>query len=225
MRDICGECFFKQLAVIGGVGHVVEIDERAWTKRKYGRGRAASTRWIFGGVARDTGEYFAVLQERRDATTLSPIINQYIRPGTTIYNDQWSAYNSTVIGQNQYTHQTVNRSYSFVDPSILVHTQNMENMWMRMKRKKKAQMGQHVSLLGANVIEFMWRQQIVKHPFENPVRCIQDKYSVQFIFNKFVVHCTRTSFLLRALIERTNAPIVFSPCLLYTLTMSGAHVV
>ena len=57
-----------------------------------------------------------------------PIINQYGRPGTTIYSDQWLAYNGIPIGPNQYTHQTVNHSYNFVSPSTLVHTQNIENM-------------------------------------------------------------------------------------------------
>ena len=68
--------------------------------------------------------------------------------------------------------------YKFVDPSTLVHTQNIENMWMYMKRKKKAQMGQHVSLLGSHLIEFLWRRRFGERPFENLVRCIQDKYPV-----------------------------------------------
>ena len=63
MRDICGEYFLRHPTVIGGVGHIVEIDESAWTKRKYNQGRAVSTRWVFGrrGADRDTGECFAVL--------------------------------------------------------------------------------------------------------------------------------------------------------------------
>ena len=103
MCDICGEYFLKHLAVIGGVAHVVEIDESAWRKRKYDRERAVSTPWVFVGINRDTGECFAVLVERRDAATLLPIINQYIRPVSTIHNDQWLAYNSIAIGPNQCT--------------------------------------------------------------------------------------------------------------------------
>lgn len=38
MRDVCVEYCLKHPATIGGVGHVVEIDESAWTKRKYNRG-------------------------------------------------------------------------------------------------------------------------------------------------------------------------------------------
>ena len=74
VRDICRENFLRHPVAIGGVGHVVEIDESAWTKRKYNRGCVASTRWVFEGADRDTGKCFAALVERHDATTLLPII-------------------------------------------------------------------------------------------------------------------------------------------------------
>ena len=124
MRDICGEYFLKHPAVIGGVGHIVEIDESAWKRRKYNRGRQVSNQWVFGGVDRDTRECFAILVERRDAATLLPIIHQYIRPGTTIYSDEWPAYNSIANGPHPqlYIHQTVNHSQHFVDPITQTHT-------------------------------------------------------------------------------------------------------
>ena len=75
MRDICGEYFLRHPAVIGGVGHIVEIDESAWAKCKYNQGCVVSTRLAFGGADRDTGECFAVLVERRHAATPLPIIN------------------------------------------------------------------------------------------------------------------------------------------------------
>ncbi len=89
------------------------------------------------GIGRDTCECFAVLVERRDAATPLPIIHQYIRPGTTIYSDQWAAYNNIANGPHQYIHQTVNHSQNFVDPNTLKHTQNVEKMWICMKTKKK----------------------------------------------------------------------------------------
>ena len=48
VRDICGEYFLRHPAVIGGVGHIVEIDGSVWSKRKYNQGRAVSTRWVLG---------------------------------------------------------------------------------------------------------------------------------------------------------------------------------
>ncbi|CAF3115675.1 unnamed protein product [Rotaria sp. Silwood2] len=53
-------------------------------------------------------------------------------------------------------------------------------------------MGQHVTLLGTHLIEFMWRQRFGDHPFENLVRAIQEKYVVQ-VSNSFQIkeNCAR----------------------------------
>ena len=66
---------------------MVEIDESAWTKPKYNRGRQVGTQCGFGGIDGDTRQCFAVLVDRRDAATLIPIIYQYVLPGATIYSD------------------------------------------------------------------------------------------------------------------------------------------
>jgi hypothetical protein len=47
-----------------------------------------------------------------------------------------------------------------------------------MKIKKKAQMGQHVSLLGTHLIEFMWRRRFGDRPPGYLVCAIQEKYPV-----------------------------------------------
>ena len=138
-----------------------------------------STHWVFGGIDRDTRECFAVLVNRRDAATIIPIIHQFILPGTTIYSDQWAAYNAINNNNNEpgrYIHKTVNHSVNFVDPITLVHTQNIENMWMVAKIKKKKQMGQHRALLDTHMAEFMWRRRFNQRPFENLIRIIQEKY-------------------------------------------------
>ncbi|CAF3605641.1 unnamed protein product [Rotaria socialis] len=157
-RDLCGEHFLR-----------------------YPVGRLVSNQWIFGDIDRDTRECFAVLVDQRDAATLLPIIYQYIRAGTTIYSDQWTAYNGIANGPglHRYNHPTVNHSVNFVDPTTSTHTQNIENLWVCMKRKKKNQLGQHVTVLGTHLIEYMWRQLFGDRPFENLVRAIQEKYVVQ----------------------------------------------
>ncbi|CAF3346223.1 unnamed protein product [Rotaria socialis] len=70
MRDLCVEYFIQNSAVIGGPVHVVEIDESAWVKRKYNRGRQVDIQWVFGGIDRDTRECFLVLVAQRDTPQL-----------------------------------------------------------------------------------------------------------------------------------------------------------
>ena len=55
-----------------------------------------------------------------------PIIQERIRPGSIVY--------SKLISQHGYTHQTVNHSYNFVDPTTQAHMQNIENLWWQVKR-------------------------------------------------------------------------------------------
>ncbi|CAF2047827.1 unnamed protein product [Rotaria magnacalcarata] len=180
-HDLCVEYFIQHPTIIGGIGHIVEIDESAWTKRKYHRGRQIDNQWVFGGIDRDTRECFAGLVDRRDAATLIPIIYGFVMPGTTIYSDQWAAYNALSHPNNaphRYGHQTVNHSVNFVDSTTLVHTQNIENMWMVAKIKKKNQMGQHRTLLGSHLLEFMWRRRFGNRPFANSIRLIQEQYPI-----------------------------------------------
>ena len=129
---------------------------------------------MFGGIDCDTRECFAIPVECRDAATFLPIIRQFILPGTTILSDQW-AYNTIASDPNNYEHLTVNHSVNFVDPETYAHTQNVENMWMCMKGKKKQQMGQHNSLLPTHLAEFMWHRKFADRPLENLIRCTQVK--------------------------------------------------
>ncbi|CAF4667852.1 unnamed protein product [Rotaria socialis] len=171
--------------------------EFVWRCRKCKKYKNYSTRHIFSNSKLAIRQvldltYFWVQQieshaflrrhfDQRDAATLLPIIYQYIRAGTTIYSDQWTAYNGIANGPglHRYNHPTVNHSVNFVDPTTSTHTQNIENLWVCMKRKKKNQLGQHVTVLGTHLIEYMWRQLFGDRPFENLVRAIQEKYVVQ----------------------------------------------
>ena len=45
--------------------------------------------WVFGGIERGTSEAFMVEVTDRSASTLLPIIQKFIKPGTTIISDEW----------------------------------------------------------------------------------------------------------------------------------------
>ena len=61
---------------------------------QYNRGRRARDAWVFGIVTTEFSPaqgYFQVV-ERRDITTLDPIILNCIRQGTEVSTDDWAAY-------------------------------------------------------------------------------------------------------------------------------------
>ena len=106
-----------------------------------------------------------------------PIFYQYVLPGNTIYSDQWRAYsaiNNDNNGSQRYIHQTVNHAINFVDPTTLVQTQNIANMWMVAKMNTKNQMGRHRSLLDTRLIESMWDRKFSDYRFENLSRTIEN---------------------------------------------------
>ncbi|CAF3281361.1 unnamed protein product [Rotaria sp. Silwood2] len=177
-RDICAQYLVNNPMRIGGPGHIVEIDESCFGKRKYNRGRIIrEQQWVFGGIDRQTRRCFLVPVDHRDSQTLLPIINQYILPGTTILSDEWRAY-YPLSNHPDFVHQTVNHSQNFVDPTTGAHTQNIENTWMRAKRKQKTHCGIHRSLFDSYLQEFIWRQIYNDKPLENLVRQIAILYPV-----------------------------------------------
>lgn len=65
-RETCAEhmlTFHNRL--IGGAGHIVEIDESKFGHRKYNRGRLRDGVWVFRGVDRETNEAFLTIVEDR----------------------------------------------------------------------------------------------------------------------------------------------------------------
>ena len=124
-RDVCAQYFVDHPAVIVGQGVEVEIDESKFGKWKFNRGWVVDGHWVYGGIERTTGDCFLVEVEHKDAATLLPIIQQFVRPGSIVYSDKWSSYRSlnTVTG---LVHDTVNHSVHFVDPASGAHTQGVK---------------------------------------------------------------------------------------------------
>lgn len=97
----------------------------------------------------------------RDAATLLPIIHAHTNPGTTIYSDEWAAYNAINSMPTISGHCVVNHSVEFVTPSG-VHTNHIESYWNRVKIKLKRMRGCHRSQLASYLDEFMWRERYGK---------------------------------------------------------------
>jgi transposase-like protein len=190
LRDICNEWLNNNPPLLGGIELVddivspvcVELDETVIRKRKYHVGRRTKTGWLFGGVDRNTGDCFLCLVPNRLAVTLLPIIQEHVKPGTHILTDGFVSYNDvSKIDGGIYQHSVVIHAENFVSPmDYLVHTQNIESMWSRVKRKFKNMHGTNSTLLPSYLREFEWRSNFVKgrNTFACLLVCISEQYHV-----------------------------------------------
>ena len=120
-REVCVDWVLKKSKKIGGAGKT-EIDESKFGKRKYNMGRLIEGQWVFGGLCRETREFFMVPVADRTLATLLDVMHQYIENGSTIGFDCWKAYDC--LENKGYKHLKVNHSVNFVDPDrLLVHIQ------------------------------------------------------------------------------------------------------
>ena len=155
-RDICANYLLEHHRPIGGIGHVVELDETKIGHRKYNRGRLRDGVWVFGGLDRGTNDVFLQIVEDRSSDTLVPIIQAMVKPGTTIMTDEWRAY--TALNDHGFQHLTVNHSIHFVHPETGANTQRMENVWAQAKQKIKQSKGIRHEFLHLYLVEFLWRR-------------------------------------------------------------------
>ena len=98
--------------------------------------------------------YFTIVT-KRDKENLQRCIGQWIREGSTIFSDQWGAYNG--LQQKGYFHFTVNHSENFVDPITHVHTQRIESMWNLAKDWMKTHKYKDRQYLQDYIMEFCYR--------------------------------------------------------------------
>ena len=122
---------------IGGLGHIVQLDESCVGKRKYNVGRNGNQTWIFGGIDITTKQFFARVVPNRTAYILGNIVKDFVLPETIVHTDSYASYRSFFGQCSDYTHDTVNHKYNFVNPVTGAHTQNIENLWSQFKKFKR----------------------------------------------------------------------------------------
>ena len=121
-------------------------------RRKHNVGRQVAEQWVFGGVEVGTPQRrgFLVPVNRRDATTLLPVLQQYV------VSDCCRPYYSYTTGSTGYRHLTVNRAFNFVDPYTGACTNHVECYWKNAKMRNKREGGTARTLLGSYLIEYIY---------------------------------------------------------------------
>ena len=94
----------------------------------------------------------------RSSATLLPIIQQFVILGTTVISDEWRSYSR--IPTLGMSHQTVNHSINFVDPTTGAHTQTIESTWSQVKgmMRKRGVMNTNEKLFDTYLPEYLWRK-------------------------------------------------------------------
>ena len=78
-------------------------------------------------------------------------------------------------------HDVVVHEDNFVDPDDrTIHTNNVENMWMRAKRQLKRNFGTSRELFPTYLCEFVWRQRVraEDNRFGSLLRSVHQQYPV-----------------------------------------------
>ena len=152
-REVCEQMIMDRSEPIGGVGVRVQIDESKVGKRKYNKGHRVEGQWVFAGIEEESRKCFMVTVEKRDHETLLPLIQKWIKPGTTIVSDGWRSYN--ILNTLGYEHLVVNHSIEFVNPDG-DHTNKIEGHW-RLLKASLPPFGARKFLFSGYLAEFMWR--------------------------------------------------------------------
>ena len=162
--------------MIGGPGKVVEIDESAFSRRKYHRGALRATHWVFGGIERGSNKCFFVSVKRRNKRTLWPLIFKHIAPGTKIISDCWVVYRG--LNEHGYQHETVNHSVNFKDPVTGAHSNTVEGSWFHLKRSLP-QAGTRKTMFPNHFATFIWRKKFGSSDFRVFLEHIARVYNPQ----------------------------------------------
>ena len=88
--------------------------------------------WCLGMLDIDTRKIAIFNVKNRTSETLIPLIQTYVKQGTTICSDKWRSYNA--LPKYGFFHLTVNHKRNFIDPSTGCHTQDIESNWNACKQ-------------------------------------------------------------------------------------------
>ena len=159
LREVCsGNLLRNNNFMMGGPGHIVELDESAIERKcKYNRGytRGSGIKWIFGLLDINSGKCHLEYVPERSRETLFPIIRRHVAPNTEIHSEEAAVY--ITLNQEGYIHKTVKHKDYYVNPVDGTHTNNIENFWKHLKTKMRQMNGVCVEQLALHLDEYIYR--------------------------------------------------------------------
>ncbi|MDH5202780.1 MAG: IS1595 family transposase [Nitrospirota bacterium] len=101
------------------------------------------------------GKVWAEIVPDVEAATLSPLIKQRVKRGSTICSDTWKSY--TGIAAKGYVHRMVEHGKGEYSDSKGNHINGLEGFWGYLKRRLAAKGGIRKKRLPLYLAEYVWR--------------------------------------------------------------------
>lgn len=146
---------------IGGQGIRVQVDETVIcrnNKLKYPSGRddqEPNTIWLVGGIEElNPKKFFLKRVVNRQSTTIKPLLENQLLPGTILITDGYPTYPS-VANDLDFTHITVNHSKGFKNDDGDT-TNIIEAFWSPLKRMLRIKSGTPRNRLNEFVTDFLF---------------------------------------------------------------------
>lgn len=174
-RDVCTTKMVKERKMMGGPGHVIQVDENLHFKSKDHICSILGETWIIGFYDETKNVGFLQQIPDRSATTLEHVILEYVAPGSTVSTVQLKGYNN--LEKLGYVHRIVS--------DFSVCTSTIGEYWSRIKRRLKHMAGSvsEEEMKWSHVDEAMYREayhmtcEKVLNNFETFLQHVQEIYS------------------------------------------------
>ncbi|KCZ81059.1 hypothetical protein H312_01545 [Anncaliia algerae PRA339] len=93
---------------------------------------------VFGGMDTESKEFFMILVPSRNKEALGIHIEKYIKEKTFNHGNMFGSYiHYFAENRIKYRYDFVNNSTNFIDPVISTPIQNIENLWLQLKKYKR----------------------------------------------------------------------------------------
>ena len=144
-----------------GTPHRTAADPpRRRANKRRGHGTYATDRPpILGIVGRTSGDLRVMVLHHADAATLAPLVEGATQPDTTVYTDEWRAYQGIARPHATVCHHPDHREWARDDDGDglrEVHSNTIEGIWTGLRNFLRPFRGVHKKYLQQYIAVFAW---------------------------------------------------------------------